>query len=576
LEIGYGSVLKRWKFQRLFPFAPEAHFGRLPTRVKRIIAASFVAIALSLSPALAKKEKKAAAEAKPKTQAEDKKADAKKTEDKPKEEKKEEEKPSPPPSGPQSDGNFRKVILVSDEKVGDKYEDTLKDPLELSVTPEGNVFFIERGGLVKLWEPSTQKARTVAEVKVFTELEDGLLGITLDPNYAQNRWLYLNYSLPETGKDKNGKKVGTNRVSRFVFTGEKIDLASEKVLIEIPTQREQCCHAGGSLTFDAQGNLYISTGDNTNPFDSNGFAPIDQRPDRSPWDAQKSSANANDLRGKILRIHPEPDGSYTIPEGNLFAKKQSHVGPAKGAELLMSREMASSSASTRPEIYVMGCRNPYRISVDPKTGYLYWGDVGPDASEFKDNRGPAGFDEINQARGPGFFGWPYFVADNKPYWKRDFTAPSNAVAKVKFESTKPLNKSPNNTGVRQLPPAQPSFIAYPHGTSTKFPVVNGEGGRTAEAGPVYYFDPSLKSDRKLPQEFDRTLFIYEWSRSWMIAVHLDADHKIEKMERFCPKMTVKRPIDMELGPDGCLYVIEWGTAWGKNKDSQIVRFEHTK
>ena len=66
--------------------------------------------------------------------------------------------------------------------------------------------------------------------------------------------------------------------------------------------------------------LYISTGDNTSPFASDGFSPSDETPGRSPFDAQKSSANTNDLRGKILRIHIEPDGTYTIPEGNLFAK----------------------------------------------------------------------------------------------------------------------------------------------------------------------------------------------------------------------------------------------------------------
>ncbi|MBK7653635.1 MAG: PQQ-dependent sugar dehydrogenase [Flammeovirgaceae bacterium] len=88
------------------------------------------------------------------------------------------------------------------------------------------------------------------------------------------------------------------------------------------------------------------------PFESDGYSPADARAGRSPFDAMKSSSNTNDLRGKILRIHPEPDGTYTIPEGNLFPK---------GEE------------KTRPEIYVMGNRNPYRISVDQKTGFLYWG-----------------------------------------------------------------------------------------------------------------------------------------------------------------------------------------------------------
>lgn len=63
----------------------------------------------------------------------------------------------------------------------------------------------------------------------------------------------------------------------------------------------------------------------------------------------------------------------------------------------------------------MGNRNPFRITVDKKTGYLYWGEVGPDSGGPNPSRGPAGFDEINQARQAGNFGWPYFIADNKPY-----------------------------------------------------------------------------------------------------------------------------------------------------------------
>ena len=513
--------------------------------------------------------KKAKKSDKSKTQQDDKK-EAKK------EEKKEEKKDdSPTPSGPQTDGDFRKVILDADQKVGEKFEDTLKDPMELSVAADGRVFFIERGGTLKLWKPESKKSTVVGKLNVFTELEDGLLGITLDPNFLQNGWIYLNYSLPQTGKDKSGKKIGTNRVSRFTFSADKLDLTTEKVLLEIQTQREQCCHSGGSLTFDANGNLFISTGDNTNPFDSDGFAPIDERRNRGPWDAQKSAANESDLRGKVLRIHPEADGTYTIPKGNLFdqAKRESALLGVKaksGGALLV----ANSAKPPRPEVFVMGCRNPFRISVDKKTGYLYWGDVGPDAKEFKENAGPGGMDEVNQARTAGYFGWPYFVAENKPYWKRNFSAPTNVVPKLKFNATKPENFSINNTGPHRLPPAQPAFVWYGNGPSVKFPVVNGEGGRTAMAGPVYYYDPNLKSEHKLPKEFDHTLFIYDWSRSWVIAVHLDKDNKIEKMERFCSKMSFKRPVDLELGPDGCLYMIEWGTGWGNNKDSQLIRLEY--
>ena len=69
----------------------------------------------------------------------------------------------------------------------------------------------------------------------------------------------------------------------------------------------------------------------------------------------------------------------------------------------------------------MGHRNPYRISVDQKNGYVYWGEVGPDApTDSLDTRGPQGYDEVNQAKQPGFFGWPYFIGNNYAYHMYDY------------------------------------------------------------------------------------------------------------------------------------------------------------
>ena len=500
---------------------------------------------------------------------------------------------APSPTGQQTDGPFTKVILDADQVINGEARDTIVDPMELAVARDGRVFWAERKGVIKMWSPSTKKTVVIAMIPVYDGLEDGMLGMTLDPNFLSNGWVFLNHSLPETTKDSDGAKTGIIRVSRYTLKGETLDLASEKKIIDIPTQREQCCHVGGSLAFDAKGNLYISIGDNTNPFESDGFAPIDDRPGRSPWDAEKSAANANDLRGKVSRVHPEPEGGYTIPAGNLFPP---------------------GTAGTRPEVYVMGNRNPFRISVDQKNGFVYWGEVGPDAGSPSDKRGPAGFDEVNQARKAGFFGWPYFAADNKPYAPIDFdkretyakaradydkqvkaarekNTPLPADLKAPepypsdaghfFDAAHPVNRSRYNTGIQDLPPAQPAFIYYPNAASTRFPAVNKGGGRTALAGPVYYFDPNLKSEHKLPAEFDHTLFIYEWSRNWIMAVHLDANDQIARdaagkprMERFCDNMTFKRPMDLEMGPDGCLYLIEYGTAWGNNKDTQIVRIEY--
>lgn len=468
------------------------------------------------------------------------------------------DKPGPVPSGPQSDGAFHKVILDADRDLdGDgTVDDVILDPLEIAVAPDGRVVFIERAGVVKIWKPDTKATVVAGKLEVFKELEDGLLGIALDPKFAENGWVYLFHSEPAARQVEGVGKMGDNLVSRFTLKGDMLDLSSRKELLRISTQREQCCHSAGSLDFDADGNLYAATGDNTHPGESDGFTPVDERDGRGPWNALKSAANANDLRGKILRVHPEPDGTVTIPKGNLFPP---------------------GTPNTRPEIYVMGNRNPWRIAVDRRSGFLYWGEVGPDAGGPNENRGPAGFDEINQARAAGNFGWPLVIADNKPYHRFDFATGKHGDA---WDPLKPLNESRYNTGPKELPTAQPAFIWYPYSASTRFPVVK-DGGRTACAGPVYYFDEKLASSTKLPREFDHTLFIYEWSRNWIIAVHLDAENRIAKkpdgvlhMERFCPQMTFMRPTDLAIGPDGCLYVLENGTAWVGNKDTQLVRIEY--
>ena len=435
---------------------------------------------------------------------------------------------------PNEDQRFKKTVL----------DRSAHDPMEIAVAKDGRVFYIERLGVVKLCQPETQTAKVIGKLPVFETLDNGLLGITLDPDFLRNHWLYLFYS--PVG-------VNENRVARFTLNPDAsgLDLASEKILLRIPVQREQpICHTGGSLAFDTHGILYISTGDNVNPFASDGFSPSDERPGRAPWDAQGTSANANDLRGKILRVHPEPDGSVTIPKENLFPP---------------------GTPNTRPEIYVMGCRNPFRIGLDARSGFLYWGEVGPDAQSFKAERGPAGFDEVNQARAAGNFGWPHFVADNKPYRRYDFATKTSGEL---WDAARPINTSPNNTGPRELPVAQPALIAYPYSASTRFPLT-GSGGRSAMAGPVYYFDAALKSPRKLPAAYDHTLFIYDWMRSWILAVKLDSQERIASMKRFLPATEFKRPMDMELGPDGALYVMEWGTQYnGGNSDAQIVRVDY--
>jgi glucose/arabinose dehydrogenase len=424
--------------------------------------------------------------------------------------------------------SFEKVVLTKD----------ITDPMELGVARDGRVFIAERQGAIKLWEPATGTARMVGYLPVRMTIEDGLLGLTLDPNFERNGWLYVYYA-PADG--------GPQRLARLTFHDGQIDPASERVLLEIPIQQEECCHSGGSLTFGPDGTLYLSTGDNSDPYPLGG-SPLDERPGHKAGDAQRTSANTNDLRGKILRIRPLPDGTYAIPPGNLFPADAWH----------------------RPEIYTMGHRNPFRIAVDAKTGWLYWGDVGlgnPPSEE----RGPWGWEEYNQARGPGFYGWPYFVGPNDAY--RDFDHATRTPGPF-FDPQKPVNDSPNNTGARELPPAQSALIWYTYGALEDFPEM-GDGGMSAMAGPVYRPTPTTASPYALPAYYDGVWFIYEWMRDWIKEVRFDADGRILKISPFLPGMTFSRPMDMEMGADGRLYVIEWGVDfWGSNDNAQVVRLDY--
>jgi cytochrome c len=418
----------------------------------------------------------------------------------------------------------------------------LVQPMELAVAADGTVYWVELAGRLLALRPGAGGPEVVGELTVTTAQENGLIGLALDPAFATTGWVYLQYSPP----DFQGQ-----RVSRFTIRDGRLDPASEKVLLAYEEQRKECCHHAGSLAFGPGGDLFIATGDNTHPHgDSAGYAPLDERPDRAPWDAQKSSANTRSHNGKILRIHPEPDGTASIPAGNLF--------PADGSAGL-------------PEIYCMGCRNPWRMSVDGRTGTVYWGDVGPDANA-DGPRGSRGYDEINQARAPGNFGWPYFIGDNRPYADHDFATDRSGPL---FDPQHPVNASPNNTGSRDLPPARPALLYYPYGTSAEFPAL-GDGGRTACAGPVYHAADHGDSPARFPDHYDNTLFVFEWTRHWIMAVRLDADERVVAIEPFLPHHPFVRPIDMQFGADGALVVIEYGDTWGVNANARLVRIEHVR
>lgn len=411
------------------------------------------------------------------------------------------------------------------------------DPTEIAVSSNGDVFVLERKGKVNFYNSSEKNCTVIGEIKVNLGHEDGLLGVALDPNFQLNKWVYMLYT-PDPHREQ--------RVSRFTFKNNQLDLTTEKVIIAYPIVPER--HQGGSLAFDGAGNLFISTGENTKPTDINGHAPIDERPGHEINDSQRSAGNTNDLRGKILRIHPLPDGTYSIPEGNLFAP---------------------NTPKTRSEIYIMGCRNPFRIAIDQATSTLYWGDIGPDAGEDTE-KGPKGHDEINRATTAGNYGWPYFIANNKAYTKIDPT--TNQVLE-KFNPQRPTNNSPNNSGLRDLPAAQSAWIWYPYDASKEFPIM-GEGGRTAIAGGIFHFNKN--NNNGFPEWFDKQLFIADWMRNHIKTVSQTKEGKIVAITSFLPNHKFTRPIDMQFGNDGCLYVLEYGSNWFDNTDARLIKISYQR
>ncbi len=407
------------------------------------------------------------------------------------------------------------------------------DAMEIAVASDGRVFVIERTGGIHLYDPKASETSKIGQLNVAVRKDEGyareagLLGITLDPDFDSNQWLYLYYSVP------GARSV--QRLSRFTFASKKLD--SEKILLELRHDRENhVCHEGGSLAFGPDGNLFLSTGDNTCPFESSGFAPIDEREGRHFYDAQRSAANSNDLRGKVLRIRPTAEGGYEIPTGNLFPR---------------------GMANTRPEIYAMGCRNPFRISVDSRNGFLYWGEVGPDSGA-NTERGYQGYDELNQAKHAGYFGWPYFLADNKAY--ADFDFASNKVGD-RFNPLKPVNHSPNNTGLTELPEAIEPLWFYPRASAC--------------AGPVYYYDDYPAVPSKLPRALDGCLIVYDWTSAWLRVLKLDPAGNIVFNEPWLGRHLFIHPVDMEMGSKGEVYLLEYGTPWYDGSDGKLKKITYT-
>ena len=467
--------------------------------------------------------------------------------------------PPPPPAG-----QFQKVTL----------NDRPGEPVDLAVLPDGDVLHTTRAGVIWHNDSKTGVNSVAGRIPVYLHDEEGLQSIAVDPGYdgKKNTWIYLYYSppldtpaddpatasinegdAPETGTAADfAPYEGHLTVARFRYSGGQVDLGSEQKVLDVPVDRGICCHVGGDIVFDSSGNLILSTGDDTNPFQSDGFVPLDERADRNPaFDAQRTSANTNDLRGKILRITPKAGGGYTIPDGNLFAP---------------------GTPKTRPEIYSMGWRNPFRIEIDPDTDDIWVADYSPDARTPDPARGPAGHGKWAVVDEPGNYGWPYCATAELPYTDYDFATETSG---EQFDCAAPVNESPHNTGMRELPPVEQPEIWYSYGLSEEFPELE-TGGIGPMAGPAYQYDRKDTKGRNpvaWPKRYDDTPLFYEWTRDYIKGFHVD-DGEVAAVEDVVPDIVTDNPIDMEFGPDGALYVLEYGDGYfAENPDAQLSRID---
>ena len=469
-------------------------------------------------------------------------------------------------AAPPPDDRFQKVTL----------NDTPGEPIDLAVLPDSRVLHTTRAGVVWLHDPKTGLNTQAARLDVYQHDEEGLQSIALSPGFGKGAkkddWVYLYYSpplntpvddpatpdlnegdAPITGTPADFAPFkGLIRLSRFRLTGATLDLRTEQRVLDVPVDRGICCHVGGDIVFGPGGELYLSTGDDTNPFSSDGYDPIDERADRNPaFDAQRSAGNTNDLRGKILRVKVRADGSAAIPPGNLFPP---------------------GTAGTRPEVYAMGLRNPFRIEIDHSTGDLYVADYSPDAREPDPRRGPSGTGKWAKIRKPGNYGWPYCATARLPYVDHDFATGTSGAA---FDCAAPVNESPHNTGRRELPPVVQPEVWYSYGASPEFPEL-GTGGIGPMAGPAYEFDARDTRGRTAvawPKYYDGVPLFYEWTRDYVKAFH--PGHPRGRIESVLPSFVFDNPMDMEFGPDGALYVLEYGDGYfQENPDAQLARIDY--
>ena len=515
--------------------------------------------------------------------------------------------------------NYKVEKLTAQNKEGEL--DQIGEPHGLTVAPTGDVFYVGKAacasgpivewdnpdvglgcGTIHRYDPDSGDVNLLTTLDVMgnrgsgdelVKNEEGLLGIVADPDFSENNWLYV-YWMPHESIDRE-KRIGQRTISRFTYDAENdtIDKGSRKDLLQWPAQIHSCCHAGGGMAFDDDGNLYVGSGDNNSSGGSDGYSGNNWTQDYkgiSFQDARRTSGNTNSLNGKIIRIHPEDDGSYTIPAGNLF------TGDEGGGD------------KARPEIYVMGVRNISRLQIDSETDWLTAAWVGPDATEPSPVWGPAKYETATIITSAGNQGWPYCMGNRQPYRNRsneDASKPTNW-----YDCDNLKNTSPRNTGLEDIPDARTNSIWYsPQGGGPVYPERNdGSGIPTYELGDETFTEPYLKGggqavmsgptfhEATVDEDSDISWPSY-WEDKWLIGDQSNDNNRIavtmnpatvheqgppafaEDLRNIIPKGTGDNQLmswmDAKFGKDGALYLLDYGGGFFSLDDRQkLIRISY--
>src|SRR5689334_22053987 len=175
--------------------------------------------------------------------------------------------PATPAQAAINAADFQQVTLA-------KGEPEVGEPLTISVLPDRSVLHTARNGTLRRTDAAGTTS-VIATIPVYTHDEEGLQGVAADPNFASNRYIYLYYAPPLSTPAGDAPATGTaatwttwtgvNRLARFTLNADwTVNLASQVTILDVPANRGICCHVGGDIDFDAAGNLYLSTGDDSN------------------------------------------------------------------------------------------------------------------------------------------------------------------------------------------------------------------------------------------------------------------------------------------------------------------------